>query len=193
MEPRPLTLLQDPRHTQPTTPDAPPSLVVMPLLWLKMREKRCAGNKSEEDMKSLTNGGWSGEILYQNIVSNMGYNAWMKIGLWSMNSRLEMVLMSLVLVYAETPTIFANFHTFIRLYLIIFHCYITTLHCTSTLHLYIALLCCTPLCCNSASHFYAAPMLHCYHLTPSHCHCLMLLHVSSQVLGPSQVARSITP
>jgi hypothetical protein len=50
-------------------------------------------------------------------------------------------LMSLVLVYAGTPTIFANFRTFIQLYLIIFHhyiaLYITTLHRNSTLHLYI--------------------------------------------------------
>jgi hypothetical protein len=49
-------------------------------------------------------------------------------------------MINLVLVYAGTPTIFANFRTFIRLYLIIFHhyitLYITTLHCTSTSHSY---------------------------------------------------------
>jgi hypothetical protein len=53
-------------------------------------------------------------------------------------------LISLVLVYARTPTIFANFRTFIRLYLIIFHhyiaLYIATLCHNSTSHLYIALL-----------------------------------------------------
>jgi hypothetical protein len=58
-------------------------------------------------------------------------------------------LMSLVLVYARTPTIFANFRTFIRFYLIIFHHYITlyvaTLHHTSTLHYsYVTTLCHTP-------------------------------------------------
>jgi hypothetical protein len=49
-------------------------------------------------------------------------------------------VISFILVYAGTPTIFANFRTFIRLYLIIFHCYIAlyiaTLHHTSTSHSY---------------------------------------------------------
>src|SRR5882762_2649219 len=49
-------------------------------------------------------------------------------------------MISLVLVYAGTPTIFANFRTFIQLYLIIFCCYITTLRRTSMLNCYIALL-----------------------------------------------------
>jgi hypothetical protein len=53
-------------------------------------------------------------------------------------------MMSLVLVHAGTPTIFANFRTFIRLYLIIFHRYITlyiaTLHHNATSHVYISLL-----------------------------------------------------
>jgi hypothetical protein len=92
-------------------------------------------------------------------------------------------VISLVLVYAGTPTIFANFHTFIQLYLIIFHHYIT---------LYIATLHCN-LCCNSTSHFYVTPTLHCYHLAPSHRHCLMSLHMTSQVIGPSWAVGSTTP
>jgi hypothetical protein len=53
-------------------------------------------------------------------------------------------LISLVLVYAGASTIFANFRTFIRLYLIILHryiaryiaLYVATLHRTSTSHSY---------------------------------------------------------
>jgi hypothetical protein len=58
---------------------------------------------------------------------------------WSTMSPLDTVI-SLVLIYAGTSTIFANFRTFIRLYLIIFYryiaLYVATLHCTSTLHSY---------------------------------------------------------
>jgi hypothetical protein len=84
--------------------------------------------------------------------------------------------MNLILVYAGTHTIFANFRTFIRLYLIIFHCYIA---------LYVATLCRTS-------------MLHLCHittmcLTPLDHHCLMSLHVTSQVIRPSQAVRLTTP
>src|SRR5712664_1829784 len=100
-------------------------------------------------------------------------------------------LISLVLVYAGTSTIFANFRTFIRLYLIIFHryiaLYVATLHCTSTLYSYSYV---ATLCRSSTSHFYVAPTSHCYHLAPSHCHCLVSLHVTSQVIGPSRAERS---
>jgi hypothetical protein len=60
------------------------------------------------------------------------------------------------------------------------HLYIATLYHASTLHLYLALLPCT-----SMSHFYATRM--------SHCHCLVSLHVTSQVLRPSWAARLTTP
>jgi hypothetical protein len=43
------------------------------------------------------------------------------------------LLMSLVLVYAGTPTIFANFRTFIRLYFIIIHHYVASLCCIISL------------------------------------------------------------
>jgi hypothetical protein len=116
-------------------------------------------------------------------------------------------LISLVLVYAGTSTIFANFCTFIRLYLIIFHhyiaLYIATLRCNSTLHLYIALLwLChnsmsrpylATLCPSSTSHFYVAPTSHRHHLAPWHHHCLVSLHVTSQVIGPSRAERLTTP
>jgi hypothetical protein len=97
---------------------------------------------------------------------------------------------SLVLVYAGTPTIYTNFRTFIRLYLIIFHHYIALLQlCRSSMSRpYL-----TTLCCNSMSHFYVAPTSHCYHLAPSHRHCLVSLHVTSQVIGPSRAVRSTTP
>src|SRR5882757_742782 len=66
-------------------------------------------------------------------------------------------MMSLVLVYAGTPTIFANFRTFIRLYFTIFHSYIALLHRSSTSQLYIAVL-----HRSSTSHSYVAshPMSH---------------------------------
>src|SRR6267154_5326603 len=59
--------------------------------------------------------------------------------------------MSLVLVYAGTPTIFANFRTSIRLYFAIFHSYIALLHRTSTSQLYVAALHRSPM-----SQFYLA-------------------------------------
>jgi hypothetical protein len=49
------------------------------------------------------------------------------------------------------------------------------------------------LCHHSTLHFYAAPTLHRYRLTPSHHHCLVSLHVTSQVIGPSRAIRSTTP
>src|SRR5882762_2235661 len=85
-------------------------------------------------------------------------------------------VMSLILVYAGTPTIFANFRTFIRLYLIIFHCYIT---------LYVATLCHT-----SMPHLRHIATVR---LTPLHHHRLMSLHVTSQVIRPSRAIRSTTP
>src|SRR5882757_2889597 len=105
-------------------------------------------------------------------------------------------MMSLVLVYAGTPTIFANFRTFIRLYFTIFHSYIALLHRSSTSQLYIA-----ALHHSSTSHSYVAshPTSHrtLRHITsrlaPSHRHCLVSLHVTCQVLGPSRAARSVTP
>jgi hypothetical protein len=47
-----------------------------------------------------------------------------------LDTSIQFSLISLVLVYAGISTIFANFRTFIRLYLIIFHHYIAPLHCT---------------------------------------------------------------
>src|SRR6267154_3099975 len=114
--------------------------------------------------------------------------------------------MSLVLVYAGTPTIFANFRTSIRLYFTIFHSYIALLHRTSTSQLYVAALHRSPM-----SQFYLAvlhriapyvasqPTSHrtlrriASRLAPSHRHCLVSLHVTCQVLGPSRAARSVTP
>jgi hypothetical protein len=111
---------------------------------------------------------------------------------WAARSSSAWAVISLVLVYAGTPTIFANFRTFIRLYLIIFHhyiaLYITTLCRNSMSRPYLA-----TLCCNSTSHFYVTLTSHRYHLAPSHCHHLMSLHVTSQVIGPSQAIRSTTP
>jgi hypothetical protein len=101
-------------------------------------------------------------------------------------------LMSLVLVYAGPPTIFANFRTFIRLYLIIFHhyigLYITTLCHNSMSCLYLA-----TLCRNSTLHFYATSTSHRYCLAPLHHHRLVSLHVTSQVIGPSRAVRLTTP
>src|SRR6267154_3039711 len=113
--------------------------------------------------------------------------------LWVVRAK---VMMSLVLVYAGTPTIFANFRTFIQLYFTIFHSYITLLRRSSTSQLYIAVL---PR--SSTSHSYVAshPMSHrnlrriTSRLAPSHCHCLVSLHVTCQVLGPSRAARTATP
>ena len=90
-------------------------------------------------------------------------------------------VMNLVLVYAGTPTIFANFRTFIRLYFTIFHGYIAPLHCSSTSQSYVALY-----RTNVTSHPKSR-------LAPWHRHCLMSLHMTCQVLGPSQAARSTTP
>ena len=92
--------------------------------------------------------------------------------------------MSLVLVYAGTPTIFANFRTFIRLYFIIF---------IATSQPYIAALRRTPMS------LYTTPTLHhilrciALRLAPSHRHRLVSLHVTCQVLRPSRAARSTTP
>ena len=135
------------------------------------------------------------------------------------------MVISLVLVYAGIPTIFANFRTFIRLYLIIFHRYIAVLRRNPMSHLYIALL--GHATSHSTSQCYIAPL----HRTPiamsplyvtslphnpmsqlyvallcrtyvtsllprcitSHRHCLVSLHVTSQVIGPSQAERSTTP
>src|SRR5882762_9527351 len=87
------------------------------------------------------------------------------IGSVFMSSSDHIPMMSLVLVYAGTPTIFANFRTFIRLDFIIFHCYIAlyiaTLCCTSTLHsmsqLYVM-----PLPHNPMLQFYIALLCHTY-------------------------------
>jgi hypothetical protein len=68
-------------------------------------------------------------------------------------------LMSLVLVYAGIPTIFANFRTFIQLYLIIFDRYIAVLHRNPTSHLYIALYIAV-LRRNPTSHLYIALLGH---------------------------------
>src|SRR6267154_6349317 len=70
--------------------------------------------------------------------------------LWVVRAK---VMMSLVLVYAGTPTIFANFRTFIQLYFTIFHSYIAPLCCNSTSQLYVA-----PLFCSSTSHPYVTPL-----------------------------------
>jgi hypothetical protein len=150
------------------------------------------------------------------------------------------VLISLVLVYAGIPTIFANFRTFIRLYLNIFHRYIAVLRRNPMSHLYIALLghatsryitlhrtlhrtLPRTLRRNTTSHLYIARYIAPLHRTPiamsplyvtslphnpmlqlyvaslpprcitSHRHCLMSLHVTSQVIGPSRAERSTTP
>jgi hypothetical protein len=74
-----------------------------------------------------------------------------------------LALMSLVLVYAGTLTIFANFRTFIQLYLIIFYCYIALLGHTYTSQHYVV-----TLCCNSTSHLYLATLHHTS--IPHQCH-----------------------
>jgi hypothetical protein len=146
-------------------------------------------------------------------------------------------MISLVLVYAGIPTIFANFRTFIQLYLIIFHRYIAVLCRNPMSHLYIALLGhatshatshstshatshstsqryiaplhCTPIVMsplyvtslprNPTSQLYVALLCRTYvaSLPPrciaSHRHCLVSLHVTSQVIGPSRAERSTTP
>jgi hypothetical protein len=117
-------------------------------------------------------------------------------------------VISLVLVYAGIPTIFANFRTFIRLYLIIF---IATSHSTSQRYItrYIAPLHRTPIAMsplyvtslphNPMSQLYVALLCRTYvaSLPPrciaSHHHCLVSLHVTSQVIGPSRAERSTTP
>src|SRR6266436_2588985 len=90
-------------------------------------------------------------------------------------------LMSLVLVYAGTPTIFANFRTFIRLYFTIFHGYIAPLHCSSTSQSYVALY-----RTDVTSHPESR-------LAPWHRHCVMSRHMIWQVLGPSRAAMLSTP
>src|SRR5882762_4053682 len=89
----------------------------------------------------------------------------------------QSTVMSLVLVYAGTPTIFANFRTFIRLYLIIFHHYITlylaTLHHTPISQLYV-----TPLPHYPTSHSYVAP-LHCPSMSHQHCIATTLLRITT--------------
>src|SRR6267154_6592454 len=64
-----------------------------------------------------------------------------------MKPNMHKLLMSLVLVYVGTPTIFTNFRTFIQLYFTIFHSYITPLHHSLTLQFYLA-----PLCRTSIPH-----------------------------------------
>ena len=74
------------------------------------------------------------------------------------------------------------------------HLYVVTLPHSSMSHLYFAALHHTPM-----SHLYTAPTLH--HILPHiasrlallHCHCLALLHMTCQVLRPSQATRSTTP
>src|SRR5882762_4204030 len=82
-------------------------------------------------------------------------------------------MISLILVYAGTPTIFANFRTFVQLYLIIFHCYIA---------LYIATLCRT-----STSHSYSYVTTLC-HTPTSQLNVALLCHTYVTSLPPRSIA-----
>src|SRR6267154_3790669 len=98
-------------------------------------------------------------------------------------------MMSLVLVYAGTPTIFANFRTFIRLYFTIFHSYIALLHCSSTLQSYLAVLPRTPTSHRTLHHiatYVASPPM-------SHRHLCRIatsvtLHPASHRIAPRSIA-----